>query len=99
MSGHTSGRTGGATDGEACDITTASGMTCNWYPSSADPPSNVDATCTSVGGTPTPHCPAGALGCCMQPTGTVCYYFMSDLNGNLEKACGTAGGAWTLTPP
>jgi hypothetical protein len=35
----------------------------------------------------------------MQPTGTVCYYFMSDLNGNLEKACGTAGGAWTLTPP
>ncbi len=88
---------GGSGSGQGCVI---GGAVCNWYSASADPPSAVVAACNMSGGTPVDHCPSDALyGCCEQPTGSICYYNLDDVEMRISKACGTAGGIWTTTPP
>jgi len=95
---HSGGSGGGAGSpgaGTACLI---GNSICNWYPAST-PSSMVMSVCTNSGGVVAEHCPDGPYGCCVQPTGTICYYNLIDVEQRIPKACGTAGGQWTTTPP
>jgi hypothetical protein len=96
--GSGAGGSGGAPGpGEGC---VEASVFCNWYPSSALPASAVAAECMTAGGTVVDHCPsAGLLGCCMQPTGTLCSYGADNPEVHVAADCGTAGGLWTTTPP